>query len=164
MGILNATPDSFHEESRTLNLEKAVEKARQMISDGATILDIGGQSTRPGSEAVGPETEMERVIPVIRAIHEAFPEVIISIDTYYATVASKAVEAGASIINDISAGIFDPAMLETAANFKVPYILMHHQGTLEGMHQAMVSNDITLSIMDFLLSESMPASRPASKT
>lgn len=147
MGIINATPDSFHAESRKLNIEDAVEQAGSMLATGASILDIGGQSTRPGSKRVGAEEEMKRVIPVIEAIHKRFPDAIISIDTYNAIVARQAVEAGASIINDISGGTMDESMLETAGQLNVPYICSHIKGTPENMQDHAVYKDV----MDELL-------------
>ena len=130
MGILNVTEDSFYKGSR-VGLATAVQLAAAMIEAGATFLDIGGQSTRPG--AVEVRDEAERVVPVVAALHKAFPEVALSIDTYHAAIAKAAVEAGASLVNDISAGRMDEAMLSTVAALKVPYIAMHMQGTPQTM-------------------------------
>src|SRR4051794_15206970 len=115
MGILNTTPDSFYAGSRYAGAG-IIQQAERMIAEGATLLDIGGQSTRPGSERVSPEEELQRVIGAVAAIHRQFPEVFISIDTYYAKVAAEAVAAGASLINDISAGSLDPGMIATAGS------------------------------------------------
>ncbi|OAB33588.1 dihydropteroate synthase [Paenibacillus macquariensis subsp. defensor] len=127
MGILNVTPDSFSDGGQYTNTERAVQHALQMMEDGADLIDIGGESTRPGSAEVGLEEELARVIPVIEAIHRAAPHIPISVDTYKAEVARQAVHAGAHIINDIWRGIGDPQMLTTAAELSVPIILMHNR-------------------------------------
>lgn len=127
MGILNVTPDSFSDGGQYTNTELAVQHALQMIADGADIIDIGGESTRPGFEQVGTEEELARVIPVIEAIHRVAPHIPLSIDTYKAEVARQAIMAGAHIINDIWRGIGDPQMLSTAAELSVPIILMHNR-------------------------------------
>ena len=132
MGILNITPDSFYENSRTA-IEEVVAKAGQMLADGADILDIGGESTRPGSEAVAAEEEQARVLPVIEALRKAYPEAVISIDTYRASTARLAVEAGADIINDISAMEADAEMIDVVYETKAPIILMHMRGTPKDM-------------------------------
>jgi dihydropteroate synthase len=106
MGIINATPDSFYGGSRAATLSAALEKANTMIQEGAFILDIGGQSTRPGSVQIGANEEMDRVVPVIEAVKKAFPSILVSVDTYHPTVAMAAVNAGADIVNDISGGRF----------------------------------------------------------
>lgn len=150
MGILNINPDSFYAGSRFHdgNILKAAEK---MIRDGAVILDIGGQSTRPGSETASAVTEHARVIPVIEAISKNFPETILSIDTFYSLVARDAVAAGASLVNDISAGGMDQDFLDTVAALNVPYILMHMQGNPQTMQQNPQYNDVTKDVMDFLI-------------
>ena len=136
MGILNVTPDSFYEQSRIDNSpESAVRNAAKMIEEGATILDIGGMSTRPGAEEIPLEMELERVLPVISALHSAFPETIISIDTYRAEVARQSIDAGAAIVNDISGGELDPDLLTVVAEKKATYILMHMRGTPTTMSQ-----------------------------
>ena len=132
MGILNVTPDSFHADSRVDSLG-AIAMATEMLNAGAQILDIGGQSTRPGAELLTAEEEAKRVIPVIKDLHAALPEAIISIDTFYAEVARKATEAGASIVNDVSGGSMDPTMFQTVADLKVPYILTHIHGDPQTM-------------------------------
>jgi dihydropteroate synthase len=126
MGILNVTPDSFSDGGKFDKLESAVLHARAMIEAGADILDIGGESTRPGFAPVSPEAELERVIPIIEAIRRE-SDIPISIDTYKAEVAKQAIEAGADIINDIWRGIADPNMMKVAANLHVPIILMHNR-------------------------------------
>ena len=153
MGIINATPDSFFGGSRYQGADDILQKAEKMIKDGATILDIGGQSTRPGSEKITVEDELQRVIAPIEAIHKKFPETFISIDTYYSKVATEAIAAGASIINDISAGSIDQSMIETVAALKVPYVLMHMQGTPQTMQQQPGYADVTKEVFDFFISK-----------
>lgn len=135
MGIINTTPDSFYEPSRSQNIDQALRQAEQMLIDGAAILDIGGMSTRPGATLIDPETEQKRILPLIKSLAERFSEVIISVDTVYATTAQAAVDAGAGIINDVSAGKFDAQLLPTIAQLRVPYVLMHLQGTPDTMQQ-----------------------------
>jgi len=132
MGILNITPDSFYENSRTA-IEEVVAKAGQMLADGADVLDIGGESTRPGSEAVVAEEEQARVLPVIEALRKAYPDAVLSIDTYRASTARLAIEAGADIINDISAMEADAEMIDVVCETKAPIILMHMRGTPKDM-------------------------------
>lgn len=132
MGILNITPDSFYENSRTA-IEEVVAKAGQMLADGADILDIGGESTRPGSEAVAAEEEQARVLPVIEALRKAYPDAVLSIDTYRASTARLAIEAGVDIINDISAMEADAEMIDVVYETKAPIILMHMRGTPQNM-------------------------------
>jgi dihydropteroate synthase len=151
MGILNTTPDSFHAASRTKSIDDAVDKAKQMLEAGATILDIGAQSTRPGSENVGSAIELERIIPVIEAISKAFPTAIISVDTFIASVAKEAVSAGACIVNDISGGLFDKNMLATVAQLKTPFICMHVRGNANTMHQITPSLNCTLEVLDYFI-------------
>lgn len=150
MGIINITPDSFYEGSRKQSIKDIVEVAAAMLADGAAILDIGGQSTRPGSERLHTEQEKQRVLPAIEAIISAYPDAIISIDTYNAAVAEEAVQAGAAIVNDISSGDMDEAMLPTVANLKVPYICMHMQGTPDNMQQHPQYTDVTAQVLDYL--------------
>lgn len=149
MGIINTTPDSFYQGSRTAQ-DEVLFRAESMIRDGARILDIGGQSTRPGSQRVGMEEELRRVIPAITAIHERFPDQIISVDTFYAKVAREAVAAGASIVNDVSAGMLDEAFLSTVAELKVPYVLMHMPGNPETMQSLAHYNNVTVDVFDAL--------------
>jgi dihydropteroate synthase len=151
MGVINITPDSFFPGSRQAGTDAVLHKAAQMLNEGATILDIGGQSTRPGSEKLSAEDELKRVIEPVQAIHQNFPEAFISIDTYYSIVAKEAVAAGASIINDISAGTMDERMIETVAALKVPYVLMHIQGTPQTMHQHLHYDDVTKEVLDFFI-------------
>jgi dihydropteroate synthase len=146
MGILNATPDSFYTRGRNNTAEELLQEAERMIRDGAVILDIGGASSRPGAAVLPAEEELDRVLPLISAIQERFPDQWLSIDTYHATVAEAAVHAGAMIINDISGGSLDPEMLITAARLQVPYIAMHMQGTPATMQQNPVYDHITTDV------------------
>jgi dihydropteroate synthase len=153
MGIINITPDSFYSGSRRFTVDSALQMAELMLRDGATILDIGGQSTRPGSKLLTAEEEMERVLPVLEAISNRFPESFLSVDTYYASVARAAVETGAAIINDISGGSFDANMLTTVAGLRVPYVCMHVKGTADTMHQTQTEIDITREMLDYFIAK-----------
>ena len=150
MGIINITPDSFYAGSRT-NEYEVLKKAEQMVKDGADIIDIGGQSTRPGSERIRAEEELKRVINPIKNIRKKFPESFISVDTFYAEVAKQAVGAGADIINDISAGKMDKAMISTVASLRVPYILMHMKGTPDTMQKDPTYENVTRDVLDFFI-------------
>jgi len=159
MGILNATPDSFHAASRVA-VDSALRTAERMLEEGAAMLDIGGMSTRPGSEAISEAEELQRALPVIAAVHERFPEAWLSIDTYRSKVAQQAVEAGACMVNDISAGLLDPEMLTTVAELGVPYIAMHMQGTPRSMQQAPIYTNVAAEVTHFL-SERLTAAHAA---
>lgn len=149
MGIINATPDSFYEESRSQGVDAILKKAEQMLNEGADILDIGGQSTRPGSEKISAEEELKRVVAPIEAINKNFPDLFISVDTYYSKVAAESVAAGASIVNDISAGSMDENMFSTIATLHVPYILMHIKGTPQDMQHDPQYADIIKEMIDY---------------
>ncbi len=125
MGIVNVTPDSFYCGSRNGSVDEAVATAGRMLAEGATIIDIGGCSTRPGSVAAEEDEEIRRVVPTVEAVRRCYPDAIVSVDTFRGKVARMAVEAGADIINDISAGGIDPDILQAAVDLKVPYVLMH---------------------------------------
>lgn len=142
MGILNVTPDSFSDGGAYTDIEKALEQTREMIAQGATIIDVGGESTRPGYDVVEAEDEIERVVPVIRAIKEKY-DVLISIDTYKTQTARAALEAGADILNDVWAGLYDGQMFDLAAEYNVPIILMHNQ-------EEEVYQNVTQEVCDFL--------------
>ncbi len=150
MGILNITPDSFYSGSRTQTVDEVLFRAEQMLMEGAALLDIGGQSTRPGSEQLDADKELSRVIAPLEALHKRFPEAYISIDTYYAKVARYAVEAGACIVNDISGGSLDPQLIPEVAALKVPYVLMHIKGNPQTMQQQAVYADVTREVLDQL--------------
>ncbi len=151
MGVINVTPDSFSDGGRFLHAQNAAEQARDLVAHGADILDIGGESTRPFSESVSAEEELRRVIPAIKAIRQ-ITQVPISIDTTKAMVAEKALEAGADIINDISALRFDPRMVAVAKQCNAPIILMHMQGTPRDMqinpHYSDVINEVSSFLQD----------------
>ena len=147
MGILNVTPDSFFSGSRVLQIEDAYKKADKMLSEGASMLDIGGHSTRPGADAVSEEEELNRVLPVVEMLRKRFPEAIISIDSFRASVARKSIEAGAHIINDIAGGNLDPLMFETVAELNVPYILMHSRGTPQTMKELNQYDDLVTDVL-----------------
>ena len=148
MGILNVTGDSFYAESRVGTA--LIDKAAVLLEEGAAFLDIGGQSTRPGSIAVGPSEETDRVVPVIEDLLRHFPQALLSVDTYHSAVASAAVKAGACIVNDISGGRLDEAMLSTVAALGVPYVAMHMQGTPETMQQDPHYTDVTREVLEYL--------------
>lgn len=150
MGILNTTPDSFFAGSRVGQTDNLLQRVETMLTEGATILDIGGQSTRPNSERVSAAEELKRVVPAIEAIHRNFPDAIISIDTFYAVVAKEAVEAGAAIVNDISAGMLDKDLLPTVAALGVPYVLMHMKGDPQTMQKNPSYQNVTLEVFDQL--------------
>ena len=150
MGILNATPDSFYNKGQDSDTEGLLRNAEKMLNEGAAILDIGGASTKPGALLISPEEEMERIIPVIAAIHSRFPDTWLSVDTYNALTASAAIAAGASIINDVSSGRFDEDMLQTVAALKVPYIAMHMQGSPETMQQDPRYDDAVTEVRSYL--------------
>lgn len=151
MGILNITPDSFYSESRANNASEILMAAEKMINDGATILDIGGQSTRPGANEVGVEEELIRVLPAIQIIRRNFPDTFISIDTYHSAVAIEAVQNGADIINDISGGTFNEEMILTVAKSNVPYICMHIQGSIKTMQENPQYENVTNDVLDFFI-------------
>jgi dihydropteroate synthase len=153
MGIINATPDSFYEGHLKLNTDEIVSLAGKMIQDGAAILDIGGLSTRPGSQPVSIQEETDRAVPVIEAIHNIYPEIILSIDTYNSQVAKTAVNAGASMINDISGGNLDAAMLQTVSELGVPYICMHMQGTPATMQKTPFYENVVKEVLDFFIAK-----------
>lgn len=153
MGILNLTPDSFYDGGKYQTEDAILKQGEQMIREGATIIDIGGMSSRPGAEIIELEEELNRVIPIIKKIHQTFPETIISIDTIRSEVAHKAVEAGASIVNDISAGKFDAQMYRVVADLGLPYILMHMQGEPSSMQTNPIYQNVVQNILDFFIEE-----------
>lgn len=150
MGIINATPDSFYTKDSYQGLSAILTEAEKMLQEGATILDIGGLSTRPGAAIISPMEETDRVIPVIEALQQNFPHAILSIDSYRASVAKAAVLAGAHIINDISAGSLDNDMIPTVGHLQVPYIAMHMQGNPSNMQDNPQYDNIGYSILKYL--------------
>ena len=149
MGILNVTPDSFSDGGRYNQMDEALQHCEQMIADGADFIDIGGCSTRPNNAIATESEEMERVIPILEAIRNAFPEVLVSIDTFRKNVAEACVGLGADLINDISGGLFDDEMLPYIGQNHIPYVMMHCIGTPETMHQYALEGDIHQTVMDF---------------
>ncbi len=150
MGILNITPDSFYAGSRVPMLDSVIERAGKMLADGADILDIGGESTRPGSDSVDGGEERRRVLPVIEALRKAYPDAVLSVDTYRADTAEAALFAGADIINDISAMEADSAMLSVAVRTKAPIILMHMRGTPKNMQQNCQYSNVVEEVAAYL--------------
>ncbi|MGT2832884.1 dihydropteroate synthase [Streptococcus halotolerans] len=142
MGILNVTPDSFSDGGKYDSIDKALQQAEEMIKAGVHVIDVGGESTRPGASFVTAEDEINRVVPIIKAIKEKF-DVLISIDTYKTQTARAALEAGADILNDVWSGLYDGQMMALAAEWQVPYMLMHNQEE-EGYE------NITQEVIDFL--------------
>jgi dihydropteroate synthase len=149
MGILNLTPDSFFDGGKHNNEQIIVNEVKKMLDDGANIIDIGGYSSRPGAKDVSETEELNRVLPIIELLVNEFPEIIISIDTFRSEVAKQAINTGAAIINDISAGNMDEKMFATVKELQVPYIIMHMQGTPETMQENPTYNNVTLDVIDF---------------
>jgi len=151
MGILNVTPDSFFDGGRYEQKANLLKQAEKLLQEGATIIDVGGMSSRPGAAIIEDSEELKRVIPAITAIKNEFPGAIISIDTVKSTIAKAAVEAGAGIVNDISGGQIDPFLLETVAQLKVPYILMHMRGTPKTMTKKTAYEDLIGEIQQYFV-------------
>ena len=149
MGILNVTPDSFSDGGRYNQMDNALRHCEALISEGADFIDIGGCSTRPNNAIATEQEEMERVVPILKTIRKAFPEVLISIDTFRKNVAEACINEGADLINDISGGLFDAEMLPYIGKNHVPYVMMHCVGTPETMHQYTLGGDIHQTVMDF---------------
>ena len=148
MGILNLTPDSFHAGSR-VDVTASVDRAGKMLDEGATFLDLGGYSSRPGADDISVDIELERVIPAIQAILSALPDALISVDTFRSVVAEEAVKAGAAIVNDISAGLLDDKMLETIGKYDVPYVMMHMRGTPQTMKNLTDYTDLQKEVLEY---------------
>ena len=151
MGIINTTPDSFYDGSRQQTNESVLAQATKMIREGADIIDVGGQSTRPGSERISVKEELQRVLPAVEIILKNFPDTIISVDTYQSEVAMELINAGASIINDVSAGNLDSSMIETVAKLQVPYVCMHMKGTPQDMQQQSNYENVATELLDFFI-------------
>ncbi len=149
MGILNITPDSFYDGGQYLQEHHALQRVGQMVDEGAAIIDVGAASTRPGASLESSQTEIRRLQPVLKAIIRAFPQVVLSVDTYNAPTARMALDEGAHIINDISAGSFDQQMFGTIAEYQVPYIIMHTVGTPEVMQKNPSYEDVTKEVAFF---------------
>jgi dihydropteroate synthase len=151
MGVINVTQDSFYAGSRFIGEKDILKQVEKMIKDEVNIVDIGGQSTRPRAQQLGIDEELKRILDVINSLHKNFPELIISVDTFYSQVAKESVAAGASIVNDISGGIFDNDMLSTVAKLKVPYVCMHIKGSPQTMQQKPEYDNATKEILDFFI-------------
>lgn len=158
MGILNVTPDSFFDGGRYTNDCEVLQRVEQMLTDGATFIDVGGYSSKPNAVAVTVQEEKARTIPVVASIVQHFPEAIVSIDTFRSDVAQLCLDQGAAIVNDISAGLLDPLMLKIVANYQVPYIMMHMKGTPQTM-SALAQYDDLVKEMLLYFSERIAAAR-----
>lgn len=154
MGILNVTPDSFYDGGvYNRGIELIIKRAGEMLEEGASIIDIGGMSSRPGARLIDIEEELQRVIPTIKALLSAFPDIVLSVDTLRTEVARQAVDSGATLINDISAGQIDKEMFEYIGRSGVPYVLMHMQGLPATMQQNPTYGDIIVEITDFFINK-----------
>lgn len=158
MGIFNITPDSFYDGGALKTDAALLSQAEKMLNEGATFLDIGGYSSRPGATDISVSEEVNRVIPAIELVLKNFPETLISIDTFRSEVAQKAIESGAAIINDISAGTVDEAMLSKVAQLQVPYVMMHMRGTPQTMQSLTDYENVTLDVLHYF-SERIAAAR-----
>jgi dihydropteroate synthase len=151
MGILNITNDSFYSGSKYSEEKDVLKAVESMLVNGVSIIDIGGMSSRPGARMVDPTTELSHILPVIKSIKKHFPDVVLSVDTVYGETAKSAFGEGASIINDISAGSVDPSILDVAAKYHIPYILMHMQGRPDNMQLNPEYDDVVQDVFDFLM-------------
>lgn len=153
MGILNVTPDSFFDGGAYKSPDVQLRRVEAMLNDGATIIDVGGMSSRPGAPIIEVKEELRRVVPAVTCIVKRFPEAILSVDTIQSKVAREAINAGAAIINDISAGSLDPLMYQAIAELGVPYILMHMQGQPLQMQENPHYENVALEVLDFFIGE-----------
>ena len=151
MGIINATPDSFYEGDLYETKQHILSKVAKMVTDGAAIIDIGGQSTKPESSRISANEECDRVLPVIELVKNNFPDIIISIDTFYSSVAGEAIQIGASMVNDISAGDMDSDMIKLVSKEKVPFICMHMQGTPQNMQKNPSYQHVTKEVIEYFI-------------
>ena len=158
MGILNVTPDSFYDGGKNDSEQIIIDKVEKMLADGAAFIDIGAYSSKPNAEFVSEEEELDRILPIVKLLVNVFPKIIISIDTFRSKVAKATIEAGASIINDISAGALDEKMMQTVAELKVPYIMMHMRGTPKTMQSLTDYQDIIKEML-FYFSEKVNKAR-----
>ena len=149
MGILNITPDSFFDGGKYNNEKAILDQTKKMLSDGATFIDVGAYSSRPGAKHISEEEELARIVPVIELLVKTFPEIIISVDTFRSKVAYETIKAGAALINDISGGKLDDNMFATVGELKVPYILMHMQGSPQNMQQNPTYQNVITEIISF---------------
>ncbi len=158
MGIINITPDSFYRGSRANSDKDILKKAEQMLKEGATFLDLGAYSSRPGAQDISEEEELERMLPAVEAILKEFPEAVLSIDSFRSRIAKESIETGAAIVNDISAGKLDENMLKTIAELQVPYIMMHMKGTPQNMKEQNQYDDLLSEVL-FYFSERIAEAR-----
>ena len=158
MGIVNVTPDSFFDGGKLYNPDKIINQVEKMLHDGATFIDLGGYSSRPGADFVSEQEELNRIVPIVKLLVDKFSDILISIDTFRSEVAKQAIQNGGAIINDISAGLLDERMLETASKLQVPYIMMHMKGTPQTM-QSLANYDDLLKEMNFYFSERIAKAR-----
>ena len=158
MGIVNGTPDSFFDGGKLTNSDEIILQVEKMLHDGATFIDLGGYSSKPGAEFVSEEEELNRVVPIVKVLVDKFPDILLSIDTFRSEVAKQTVENGVAIINDISAGLLDEKMLETVAKLQVPYIMMHMKGTPKTMQSLSQYEDLVKE-MNFYFSERIAKAR-----
>jgi len=149
MGILNITPDSFFDGGKYKNETEIISQVEKMLAEGATFIDVGAYSSRPGAKHISEQEELERILPVVKTLVKEFPEILISIDTFRGNIAEKCIESGACIINDISAGSIDPTLFKTIAKLQVPYIIMHMQGTPQNMQANPTYKNIVTDILNF---------------
>lgn len=160
MGILNCTPDSFYDGGRYKDEAQLLKQAERMLAEGADFIDVGAYSSKPNAEFVTETEELERLVPVVELVLKHFPDAVISVDTFRAGVAKAAVAAGAAIVNDISAGLLDEAMLPTVGKLKVPYIMMHMRGTPQTMVKLTQYDDIIKEML-FYFSQRIATARQA---
>ena len=153
MGILNITPDSFFDGGKYKNESDFLSQTEKMLLEGATFIDVGAYSSRPGAKHISEEEELQRIVPVINLLVKNFPEIIISVDTFRSKVAKETIQTGAAIINDISGGKMDDNMFSTVANLQVPYILMHMLGTPQDMQKNPVYENVTKEIISFFAAQ-----------
>ena len=158
MGILNITPDSFYDGGKHKNDRDVLFHVEKMLSDGATFIDIGAYSSKPNADHISEEEELKRILPIVHLILKRFPKTLLSIDTFRSQVAKECIEAGAAIINDISAGKLDDHMLQTVANLKVPYIMMHMKGTPQTMLKQAEYSNVTKDVL-FYFSERLAVAK-----
>ncbi|WP_159948841.1 dihydropteroate synthase [Polaribacter septentrionalilitoris] len=153
MGILNITPDSFYDGGKYKNESEILSQTEKMLIEGATFIDVGAYSSRPGAAHISEEEELHRIVPVIELLSKEFPEIIISVDTFRSKIAKETIASGAAIINDISGGNMDVKMFDTVANLQVPYILMHMLGTPQNMQKNPVYDDVIKDIIYFFAAQ-----------
>lgn len=153
MGILNITPDSFYDGGKFKDEVSILNQVDKMLTEGATFIDVGAYSSRPGAKHISEQEELKRIVPVINLLIKNYPEIIISIDTFRSKIAKETIHAGAAIVNDISGGNMDTKMFQTVADLQVPYILMHMLGTPQNMQQNPVYNDVIKDIISFFASK-----------